>query len=1603
MPSQSLQLRALIPCFLPNRPNAIFDLLSTAVQQDAPSPFVLAIQTIVTLIFGPAAFLFNITVVWDIAATSPWLHQDEIINPTGETKIIHFLVLVVVPALSFMGSCYILVSYWMDQDSWTLLRLRTMFASIPMCVFFALMLMGQSKHHKLFEGHCDKEGYIQQVVYLMVNMWQTMTVVTAYRGIVLGKGRFTGLQRVLVHVLCWGVPIILTTTLELVHAHRSDSETIENLWMTDFMQPQSRGGLGGIGWCGVHNKHRLYKAIFVNAPQMICVSFYAQFYYYIHQVVDPVPDGEIADMAGATQLSSSKNAGLMSAAALRKKAFIENTAQQIRLFMTAYMLSFLTNTLLALISDNMVAGEASDRTLLLQTAVVAPQGLLTAIVYMRTANKSLVSAYIDVFNSVVASCSPAAAAKLRKAKEQARNAREMANKKMLHASEDEDGGALTPGKILWGIVNGFTYFMMLPVAIWVWVPMEFLAENFGSTTLVFLGLIIWGVASVYPFYTFSVVDGRALAADPVFFEYSSHGFVVVSVVIAALSVWANRYTPHLLMIEGPVRRKGMMSSLGNGVRLTSMRNAMTCFTLNLEFYQIWGLTWTATRMKDLYDKNTESTISNSTLAVVNATQNETHILAEPWNLVNGTCVENCTWAPLPDYRDLATLKINWANKQMLTFWAVIGMCVGWAILYSLPAVITTTTVGNRQFSFNMQEKYRKYLWFMSGAGFLTVMKALMKVLFCVEHPDDPRLGMVALTDYGIKCYSNLHLQMIALSLFFFILFFPSASLTTLFRYGDEDDRQLPCLKPTPMVLGGEDIRWIHLWRRVEYLVKGLWVFTGLRFANDGQLACIALFLGSVTIGTANFFMAPSNIKFVGRIKFNIHCCNTWTTFTCFLANNRGWGTDEMYQHYAMMIGGWVFIWICIWGYEIYLLKGDVSKKEIGDQQNIDNCARECARLRQSIAHAKFLNRWGHHKRIVRLLWLCEHPDVEVQRSAFEALMILAYQDQMTPNDSFFASITPCDPGVPTLLNAIEGHPDAEIRNMATRTLTCFLQMNAGNRYGLPISFHSTLQDIDDEKGNVVTAGLVQYAMESNDLNHKIDAAMMLLEMGNTDSNDLKAVADSALPLLCEWLDDGNIIQQYVACELIMRTANRFDLAGQVLDSPAVEAMINLFDNVADSYDKFSGPDKGTDGFRPIVGGAAESQTTRKSRKKKKKGTTSSEGPVRMKNSFAALGHSLPKKYKKRFEVDQLYKEGWGLDKQFTLDKDALRDMQDDILLNVIQTVNDLSFASSAEGRRKVLDAGGLDVMTRCLNFRKENNLKSSGENSIYNRLSLEAYRAAISFLSGPFSEREIEIDDDFKSYHRALSRFKEEQQEKYETDADDNPKKYTLSGLSPLERRKVHIIAHYLGLDHISEGPLATRKVSCSLPASKKSDGAYVNPMDDKDDDDVAAASLASYSAVGFAATPSAQQDNIFRENWQRVADTGVASTILNGQGAKFEALSNQNVKFLVVDVVLLVCEHRMLKPAEYDATRALMLKALSSPERGLAVMGAKGMEEIIIRDGLYVPYGTRKAAYGKGGSGKGASNVLLLKWCFKMTYWVFFWKIHSGTLNKMFDTDELL
>ena len=441
---------------------------------------------------------------------------------------------------------------------------------------------------------------------------------------------------------------------------------------------------------------------------------------------------------------------------------------------------------------------------------------------------------------------------------------------------------------------------------------------------------------------------------------------------------------------------------------------------------------------------------------------------------------------------------------------------------------------------------------------------------------------------------------------------------------------------------------------------------------------------------------------------------------------------------------------------------------------------------------------------------------------------------------------------------------------------------------------------------------------------------------------------------------------------MMKTANRFDLAGDVMASDAVGALVKLFTIVADQYDTFS-DDAGVEGF---------------------------QASAPMSTSFKCPSWSLPAKFKKDYEVETIQPtetdEDWGIEKEVTLSKDQLLQMQGDIMLMAVQTMVDLSFAASADGRKRLMDEGGLDIMQRCLGFKKEKGLKSSGENSIHNLLQFEAFRLSNTFLCGPFNEDQIEIDDDYKAFYGALQYFAEE------SPLDE----FVFDGLTPVQRRKAHIIAEFLDLNHESEGMQAFRKVIVTRKTTSKPKAAgngvnisMTNPMmetlvDEEEDTKQSTPSKGKMGGFGSGNDPSSQ--SVYEDNWKRVAATGIAKTLLSTLGKNFTKLSSVDVQFQVVDVILLLTEHDLIAEDELQDVRTLMMTALAGNERGLAVMGAKGMEIIIVRDGLYTPYGTRVEAYG-------SDPRRLLTWVFKMTYWCLFWKRHSGTMAKLFESEELL
>ena len=469
----------------------------------------LCTKIFVTFVFVPMELWFVFHAFTDINVNGHWQSDQPL----------HFLVLVLMPFLSQLGASYIIVSYWMDEEGWTVLRLRIFFAACPMWIFFTVLLMGQSTVFNSLS--CSAEGYIQQVAYLQMNMWQTMTVFTAYRFIVTGKPRLRGFNRILVHIVCWGFPFIWTTILNIF---------FEDAWHEDLFDSELRG----IGWCGIKSERRILKALFINTPQFILVSAYAQFYFYIHQIIDP--DIE-EDFESTAKISTSKNAKLANLDTMRKAAYMSETALSLRLQMSAYMSSFLTNTLITLIGDNLFEpGSTSDGYLLFQSGVVTCQGFLTAIIYARTANKSIAQAYSDTFQDLMGMFSEEWALKLKLAQERRREMKGKTLRESHSASARGAGSSTVAQTIQRFLMIFYQSFLLFPVSVWVWVPMVFIAENTDNKSYIFIGLCVWGVATVFPIYAFSLVNSDSdttgsqyvapVGSDPVMMSNIAHLYVL---------------------------------------------------------------------------------------------------------------------------------------------------------------------------------------------------------------------------------------------------------------------------------------------------------------------------------------------------------------------------------------------------------------------------------------------------------------------------------------------------------------------------------------------------------------------------------------------------------------------------------------------------------------------------------------------------------------------------------------------------------------------------------------------------------------------------------------------------------------------------------------------------------------------------------------------------------------------------------------------------------------------------------------------------------------------------------------------------------------------
>jgi len=528
---------------------------------------------------------------------------------------------------------------------------------------------------------------------------------------------------------------------------------------------------------------------------------------------------------------------------------------------------------------------------------------------------------------------------------------------------------------------------------------------------------------------------------------------------------------------------------------------------------------------------------------------------------------------------------------------------------------------------------------------------------------------------------------------------------------------------------------------------------------------------------------------------------------------------------------------------------------------------------------------------------------------------------------------------------------------------------------------------------VLVPEFVKYVTESKDASHQIDGLLLLNQLCTVDSNHLLEVVDIALPLLRDRMESGTIIEQYAACQIVAKIANRFDVATKLTHSGIVAAAIKLFHAIMDNFKR---PSVNKDGAHSFC---------------EKDGKT-----LPLSDTITVPGHNLPGRMRELFkqesmeggvalEID-LYREvGRGREQE-----PAMRHLMGQMLHDIMETVVEVASASSAAGRRQLLDDkhNALTLVKRAFDF-PVTSLQSL-DARVRDDLRHESLRAMSAFLKGEFSDRDIDVDADFRLYNNIIRRFKDAS----DLAPSEEGNEFNLSfdkSLSPLQRRKAHMMCAYNDCEHNSVGTGLSRRVEMIY---KRERSRVNNPMGDgtpKSTDEAQSPSfferakakivslfskeeaIANAMGVKLADYYKLSEEENFKYNWQQCKEMNMPSRLL--ELTKTTNDPTGPVMFFILDILLLLLEHRMLEdPAQHTQIKQMMIDAVTSDNVGISVMGATGAELIVAEAGLASEYGERKEKY-KGG-------VKLFKWAGRMVFWIEFWHIHSGSLGFLTPEEEL-
>eukprot|EP01052_Picozoa_sp_SAG31_P011163 SAG31_NODE_627_length_13445_cov_18.311053_4_plen_1494_part_00 len=528
------------------------------------------------------------------------------------------------------------------------------------------------------------------------------------------------------------------------------------------------------------------------------------------------------------------------------------------------------------------------------------------------------------------------------------------------------------GKTIGTVVQAVLF---TPVAFFVWVPVNFLQNNYFTELInskIFASVALYSVLVISPFVYFQGTPNATVSTWVV------RGHVLIVETLCAIGISKNRSDPQLLIVDGPK----------DHVR-TNFRNLLAYGTVLVELWQIPLLAVTASHLTTRYSGGDFSgPQAQRSLAV-------------------GDYVLHFV------FDDLFLLQYPMALLGVF-LWMLIFCCSeAVAIVY-------------RKAFDSLINKFQLVLYGLSGPGYIFIVKNLMRPLFCVHRDGYSDTPYRVAAHKQFPCWGPVHLNLCAVSLFCLCVFLPSATLTNAIRFSaPEDIRYVYYFLRFEVYVKGS---MVFLSLATQFASDP----ETMSYKVEQYISLMILILGSISLMLVVRLMQPCCQKHIHRLKYFLHCCSIWVCLTCMvvvLTDNKSWQL-----HVAWVLVGWFLCGIGFVAFEVQHQKQDIFGQE-STERVIDVCLNDIEHL-QTVIATKFRT-WETHSFILRLLKFCQHDNSEIAKKGHETLAVLSYLDQMTQQDTFFAfAPNTC---VQMLCATISQHEDERVRSFAVRTLKTFLQ------------------------------------------------------------------------------------------------------------------------------------------------------------------------------------------------------------------------------------------------------------------------------------------------------------------------------------------------------------------------------------------------------------------------------------------------------------------------------------------------------------------------------------------------------------------------------------